>query len=573
MVIVLAVYPIIFFLGLLILFLGSSSAGTKAVLLFLAMTLFMIGCFRIIGLYVPSLPVESFLKRLASPIGLISGGIYFLLRGQSTIGFGLSWGAIIIGCLSVFTSLQRILPEVLLVRRLVDSYNRGLQPKLKLSYFYLVSQAGIGVLWAHRLSRAIITSLWKIHGKRIVWPLLSYSLRGQKKDVRLWIGEHASALIWVLAPGDPTDLDKESMHQIRLCMGKVFLLQLSVGDDRISTELFPREVIKLTIKFRSADISGFKMEDAVSTITHQLAATTFPIANSDERLDEELITMQHCLANKGLPPIAGAYLRFRLAASDVERFLCLLDCVETLIRISAFVLVANRLNAPDGSFPDGISKLFSRPSLGQWVQLLRDLCQVPQDDAISKNIVEFWSGPLAGAPVQLIDDAKGSGLDWRGQLPRSHLAWLDWFVWIRNQTRGHGSVDEDKVAPIWHSIHETYLLMCQHLGSITWLPGLASPDAKGSFELASGWCREQKLRICKPGVEPAFLLMGEGTDQSALQLYPFVVNAEGTFWLWNSTHDKEIEYIDYGSGQIKRWSLDGTDPIELWHTCAKIYPK
>ena len=215
-------------------------------------------------------------------------------------------------------------------------------------------------------------------------------------------------------------------------------------------------------------------------------------------------------------------------------------------------------------------KQLERPSLGHWVDTLRKLIAIPSVDDLPESICRFWEQPLAHAPTQLISDANGSGLAWQGRLPRSHLGWLDWFVWLRNVTRGHGAVEEKQVAPLWHGLHETFLQMVWDLRSLVIDSTITTSKGVGEPIALRGWNRT--VRGISRGVgqgtqehDLVFLLRKDSKTSPFLLVYPFMVKQANSVLLWNSVRGNAIEFIDYGSGKLQRIAFQEINPFNLWN--------
>src|SRR5438270_4193025 len=176
---------------------------------------------------------------------------------------------------------------------------------------FIVNQPRLTQNYVDRFTRWLSIALSQLH----IIPLLinSSAVSRQSVDFQRWLAMYASALIIIRRPeNDDPAFERIATEYAGLSLGSIFHLE-------------PRSSRNSAVKFIDS-----------------LTSNIIPISNSDSRLPAELRGTIQSLAYGGLPPVAECYLRFRLAQSDVERYLCLLDSVETLIKMSAIVLIACR---------------------------------------------------------------------------------------------------------------------------------------------------------------------------------------------------------------------------------------
>lgn len=292
---------------------------------------------------------------------------------------------------------------------------------------------------------------------------------------------------------------------------------------------------------------------ATPQVINLLANIALPLARSDRRLDPESRETVARLGADGLAPLADAYLRFRLSASAVERVLCLFDCFEVLIKYSVFALDAPGNGALVGAL--------ARPSLGIWTKVLREYIngKVPLEGDLARAIAEFWKQPLAGTPRELIDAVNGTGLSWPDSVPRSHLGWLNWLVWLRNTTKGHGGLEEKTCLPIWHGFHEALLDTVRQLSPLALESAIWSEDVTGKPVALQGWLRGP-FRSSTLDLDPESLAPHNDRPELIhggvrIALEPFV-RCEGNSCLtWNSGDLGRAEYIDYATGRLQKLSM------------------
>src|SRR5262249_11879798 len=143
-----------------------------------------------------------------------------------------------------------------------------------------------------------------------------------------------------------------------------------------------------------------------------------------------------------------------------------------------------------------------------------------------------------------------------GEMPRSHLGWLDWLVWLRNKTKGHGGLEEKACLLIWHDFHATFLQTVQYLSPLILESTLWTEDLKGAPVALRGWLRgpfrSSTLNVDPSSLAPhnnhTFLIHGN----SRIDLKPFVRCARAVCLTWNSGDVRRPEYIDYATGRVLR---------------------
>jgi hypothetical protein len=574
-------------LGLIALpfFLFFSSLFVRAISLIVALRFISFGVLEAVDLLVFPISTGN-RKRLATSISAGSMFFFLILQTQSVILAALAWVMFLVNVGFGLLAIGRIATQGMMLARLRICHRRHEFQSLGLPLVYLVSAPGLTAYYENKLGQEISLRLNKLN---IPLSTLTFSaIQTQPIDFQRWIVTQAAALVVIRRPSQTNnpEFEQRLFEYQALCVGSMFTLYME--PEKLKAKFFSEhdEVEELAASF-SGDATAFeelmsgakrreptdklnKISDglsgsAVKFVDH-FTSTVHPTSESNSRLSADLRTVSHLLANDGLPPVANCYLRFRLAQSDVERYLCLLDCVETLIKISAIVLLASQWE--DDPQPELSSKL-TRPSLGQWIELLRNLVKLPDHREFEQHIADFWQRPLHDIPLKLIDESRSSGLDWRGQLPRSHLVWLDWFVWLRNITRGHGSIEERKATTLWHSLHETFLYMVNELKELVLLANLEmrSLDETSVFTY-KGWQRKghQFAARTEAGFNgvPTLLVLTPSLDQAPILIFPLCIQKSGQILVWNSARSNEMEYIDYGSGKLFTENFGETNPRSLW---------
>ena len=290
---------------------------------------------------------------------------------------------------------------------------------------------------------------------------------------------------------------------------------------------------------------------ATPQVTNLIATVALPLERSQRRLDARARETSRAIGATGLAPLADAYLRFRLAGSAVERFLSLFDCFEVLIKYSVFVLSSSDAH---------LLETLARPSMGMWIAALRErlgrLHAAPTPLILA--VSEYWQHSLSDRPRELIDLVSGSGMAWPSAVPRSHLGWLNWLVWLRNATRGHGAVVEKSSLLIWHDFHATLLDTVSSLRPLALEAAIRTETTDETPVSLRGWLRGP-FRSSTLDMDPSQLststprvVLEHGGGLTSLQ--PFV-RCEGNACLtWNSGQDGAAEYLDYGTGRVARRS-------------------
>lgn len=298
-----------------------------------------------------------------------------------------------------------------------------------------------------------------------------------------------------------------------------------------------------------------------------LGQCAIPVSTSDAQLPPNLRNAPFEICESGLAPLSDCYLRFRLGRSNIERFLHLIDCFEVIVKVCATTLIAANRDRIE-SYVE-----LERPTLGDWISMLRRMVASNTNSQV-EAICDFWQQPLKHAPLNLIDLSNGAGLAWKAAMPRSHLDWLAWLVWLRNRTRGHGVVAEEAVAPIWQGFHEALLDVVNSLRSLFLDAELGVVQDSGEFYSLKGWLRGDSRSNARQ-VEEGETRRTTGfaslrLSESTISLAPFVMFMEEHCLVWNRGVLKKAELVNYSTGRIERYDLfnhglaDVLDVNDLW---------
>jgi hypothetical protein len=160
----------------------------------------------------------------------------------------------------------------------------------------------------------------------------------------------------------------------------------------------------------------------------------------------------------------------------------------------------------------------------------------------------------------------------------SHLDWLEWFNDFRNQTKGHGVLEEKAVAPFWHNLHETFLKMVAQMRFLTISSELVVNYSTSKEMCLKGWMRNGYRNIYSysstSSIQPFSNSLSytylESPHGQVLHLYPLVIVRSGEALIWDAIRKKEqtIEFLNFASW--KRQSIPfsvfpETHPYKIWH--------
>lgn len=594
----LAILEFLFGLGVLWLFVTVNPIALKTILLMFGVAMTLWATSRWLNLLIGSLP-EGHFKRLASSLGMLTGGIYYIIFGASTVWIALAWILSIIGFLSMITALQRIWVETALIGKLITAYRQAVPPNLPVPLVYIHAEPGLGVYLGQRLVAKVMKSLWehkylspksglsvyagskrldswrgrylwRVRQRGMMLFVVSDSVRRYSVDFRKWLASQVAAFI-VLRTTLGTDesyaeyFEEEAKNGCYICPGPTFTLFIQpLGKGKVISSFDSDEVIESSWGFQDRSL-----ESAIAPLSNRLASTALPITASDSRLSPEIRPTIQQIATEGLPMVANSYLRFRLAQSDVERFLSLLDCIESLIRSSAIVLLINQWNKANVHTTG--KRLLGKPlTLGSWVYLLENLTNSTLEDGLDNEICSFWKSEVFQVQKRLINKVDETGLyslNWKGS---SQLDWLKWFTDLRNVTRGHGVVEEESLAPFWHVLHEIFLEMVSRLRFMVLSSHVVAIEPSGKEILVQGWLRgKHQYGLNQTYSEQELLASLELPSGQKVLMYPLVVVKERNVLVFDhlGTQENTIVFFDYKSGEFKQLLIpqfSDTDLYRVW---------
>lgn len=538
----------------------------RAILLFIGSYIFIWSVLHIVRVSLISIS-DYYKKKIPSLISGIVTVIYiFLFSGSKTLRII----GIILVILKIINAGYEYAMNMLMSRTLQkihEYYVNKTEYPLGGAFAFTLAASGAVERYSRRLTKGIFGSLIRTPSDYQCFIFI-YSGDVKKYSVgfRHFLISRSGVIIILSKESSLCEYDESTIQEIfDHSLGKILIIIFS-SLENVLIERAKEGGIVYFCKERPLPTDYFMKELSTRVVEELMPA--FPLALADLKLsDEKHFTIRE-LARKGLQPLAGSYLRFRIAKSDVERLLCLLDCIEVLIKSSAISIIANHWQKEQAlSSSDIISKL-KTPSLGDWTGLLRDMLDNDAENELVKQISTFWTMPIRHEfHRQLITDVDGSGLSWKGEIPRSHIGWLDWFVWLRNVTRGHGVLGDKIASPIWESFHELFLAMAVGLKKLVFESLTISQDNNKNKSYLQGWDRKRYLRQENGGDREAskiYLQTEENDRSSSIMLYPLAVAYKNSILLWNRIKGECIEYIDYSSGQIVKFNLSETDPYIIW---------
>lgn len=360
-------------------------------------------------------------------------------------------------------------------------------------------------------------------------------------------GKHQQAVMRYLARREDQSIDcfSTQLAMAHPCCGPVIVL---VPTNDLGTSMpDPPRCEGLDVRRYTGAV------DAAAPLADSLLATALPMARADLQIPTDLQTLPLSIARYGLAPVADAYLRVRLSASDVERYVTVFDCFEAVIRISLFAIAAQERSS---EIFQSLADNLRRPTLGQWAALLREYVNrwKPGHSELGDAVVEFWAGPLRNRIKELLELTAGSGVNWTGSVPRSHIQWLEWLTWLRNQTKGHGGLTEELASPIWERFHQAFLECVQSLGPLILDACLVDASAEPNEEIR-GWLRAGR----RSNVEFSERNLSERTWMPLLEFHSehydlgrFVIGQRAHVLIWNKGEAASAEYLDYTTGRLVR---------------------
>jgi aryl carrier-like protein len=583
-------------IGMFFLFLLVSPAGWKSISLLFVLAFILSGIFRLLNFFFISLP-EGHCNRLASSVGIFSAGLFYILHGQSIVWIALSWILLLWGIWGSISALQGILIEGKVLQSLLKAYKKREIPNLPMPFIYVLAEPGFGVYLGHRLITKTICSLakhryfpaesklhlprfdderdsflWKYRRHIAMSFLVSDSIRRYPISFRKWLASQAAAFMVVhsslpIAESLVKTFNNEATSGYQICPGPTFTIYIRHNQDHrtLSSVIKPDQNIEYI-----HGIGGLQFDTVIAPLVNRLASTAFPISVSDARLTKKMRPLIQEIATYALPPIADCYLRLRLAQSDVERFLSSLDCIESLIRCSVIVLLANRWSYIGTDVSN--KQLAGRPpTLGDWINLLQKLTTIVVPNELDRGLCAFWKGDMFQVQAELINEVNKTGLPLADSRRSNQLDWLEWFRDLRNVTRGHGVVEEKSVAPLWHFFHQTILELISALQPLILSSILVATEPNGKQVSIQGWYKGKnrtKLKFQDSQEHPVVTALKLPSGQ-LLQLYPLVIVHSNNVFVWDRLRKEEraIEFLNYVSWERKQLAFSefsDSDPYKIW---------
>lgn len=429
-------------------------------------------------------------------------------------------------------------------------------------------EPGIGEQYGHRLVASLRTGAAMRGSLYMFMCFDAKSFRRRSLAFEDEAMHRVQAILVFKAPASRADQAFEALWQERLrtAMGHVYVILVTPFGIPTVTPGPGRGLTYFAFRPSSEKHEQAFHAEFASQILEDVRLSIVPVGDADDEMQGRLREIARAIALTGLSPVANAYLRLRIARSNVERFLISLDCLELLIRLAAISLTSRAWQSSLELLEPPSTKWLARPTLGTWVDALRKLVT---DERITDPFVLYLRSAFHDPPCPLaldaMTEAKRIGLSWEGKQPVSHLEWLEWLLWLRNVTRGHGAVDEERVATLWVSLHSVFLEMVSGLqeivvNSVIGAQGTMSPG---------GWVRTLDHNtdwssFSSSADAAVYMRRRENTDETPILLHPFVLQRGESFLLWNAIRGDSIEYVDYASGALLQMDLGTTDPYALW---------
>lgn len=352
----------------------------------------------------------------------------------------------------------------------------------------------------------------------------------------------------------------EAINQLHFCLGPSILIA-----PKLESSVEEKRGYEL-VAMIGRDITG----PTVPKLTSAIALCCLPTKRLDLEVPDELRKINFSVARCGLAPLADAYLRFRLSKSDVERFLCLFDCFEVLMKYSVFVLM--RDGRPDDLDLRWLKKSerderWKRPTLGAWKDWLIDLTNddVRQRSKLEQDICAAWQKNLDGPVVEFVAAVKASGInvglsDYSGE--QKWNEWLQWFVNFRNVTKGHGGIEEKTVASYLAGFYATFLQLVSLLHSLALDARLMACCADATEIESRGWLRGRYRSSTLWSSSSSRVKSIKVTHElrwnsEEYKLDPYVKFIGNSVLTWHSlAKDGQDAYLDYLTGRIEGFTAN-----------------
>ena len=288
------------------------------------------------------------------------------------------------------------------------------------------------------------------------------------------------------------------------------------------------------------------------------------MARADSSLNDAGRETARRLAEFALPPVADAYLKVRLAQSDVERYNSLLDAIEAIVRVAALALLVDLWS--HGLLkdkPEARKKGLTPPiTFGGWVYLLNDVwLPTAPSSLMGDKVGQFLGSGMMPMQARMEQEALSAGLNQSEFEVKNQFEWIKWIKWLRNVTKGHGPVDENLAGRLWDHLHAAFLEMAEGLDYLLTKSALIIL-CDGKTQLLGGWYRGRKRAFqgpLNPEVDAGFNF-ALGNDLSVylrspngelLFLTPFLQCDTGNVLMWSGSR----AITDFGTGQIHHLEL------------------
>lgn len=585
-------------IGLLVACLWTANRLARAILLYLGLAFGLVALFRGLRLLVPTLP-DGHLKRLGSASALAITAAVTLTWTLGPVWIVVACAAVVAGVIAVGSGLQHVLVEYVLIDAFSRAYASGTLPRTSVPTIYLLAEFGFGnyygqrfvtkmthVMWkyrllspktglsvfsGHQISKRRHGPLWLDRQRASVLFLSADSLRGHSSEFRRWAIHHTAAFMVVRTPfgsRKKAEFDREAKFGFARSPGPTFDIVVR-PQGRGNAPQDPRADAGVTVDWGLRDAP---MEDIIAEVTNRLVATAVPIATSDTQLPESHRVIARMLSSGGFPPIADSYSRFRLAQSDVERFIAMVDAVECLTRCSALFLLADCWGRGQ-THPTEAELTGRRPlTFGSWHRILdRLIREASSKEGVIATLTSWWASECNDVEEAFTERAAQSGVTVAKRRTNRRLEWLQWFVEMRNVTKGHGVLEEETVAGLWHPLHELFLGMLVELREVVLLRLIAC-GASSHWKMG-GWTRgdiraKSLKQYSVSGTEVVSCI--QVAEQRVLCLYPLVTVVEGVAMIWDRVGPSGVEYLRYSSSERGHVGLaaEGSrlDLRSLWMT-------
>lgn len=594
-IIILTVIEFIGGILFIFLFIFVKPLGLKSIFLLFSSALILISLLRCLKFTFVTLQ-EGHFKRLGGSISYLIAGVYYVANSKSVIWIALVWILIILAFFKLIESSQRIIVEVSFIRKLHGAYRKKFFQDLKIPFAYVHSRPGLADYFSRRFSGKLMKSLWEHQflsprsglsvytGSRLKGKLGSYfwthrqrgmiffvnsnSVSNYSSEFRKWLISHAAAFISLEMPFEIDKLAsdtfrKETNAGYYECLGPTVTIRISpLGKG----ESMPVEEKGDLILETFWGIKKLSLDSVIAPLSNLLASTALPIAASDSMLSLKRRRYVQEISRYALSPISDSYLRFRLSHSDVERFISLIDCIESLIRISVVILLINLWDkiGQDSNIKKEMERILT---LGSWIKLLHILIKKPIQNKLCEEICLFWKKNIFKIQKQLIKKVNESGLYQLNFKGTNQLDWIKWFRDFRNVTRGHGVVEEISLSPYWHLMHEIFLEMVHGIKYLIFSSHLVTLDHENKKTIYRGWLRKQFAQE-EDKEDEQFVFLDTQSNRMVV-LYPLIVIKKLYALVFDhiSKKEKTIDFLNYVSGEHKKLEfvdISDIDPYKIW---------